>query len=127
MAMDIYNKTNSKHNRDLRLLGSWMLISPRNTKAKKLSVQIAEIPVDSEQPMHSHDPEQCYYVIRGKGLMVVENESNDVQEGDAVYIATNLKHGIKNTGHTVLEYLTVNAPVFSEHYEDAHWPEEPSI
>lgn len=102
-----------------------MLISPQNTESKNISLQISEVPVGSEQPIHNHEPEQCYYIIKGKGLMFIEAESKKIAAGDAIYIPSNLKHGIKNIGNEVLEYLTANAPVFSKEYEGALWPSAP--
>ena len=58
--------------------------------------------------------------------MTIEDESRRVAAGDAIYIPPNLKHGIKNIGDDVLEYLTANAPVFSDQYESALWPSVPS-
>ena len=84
------------------------------------------MPIGSEQPIHSHEPEQCYYIIKGQGLMIIEDESKEVSDGDAVLIPSNRKHGIKNIGNTILEYLTANSPVFSEEYEDSLWPAEPN-
>ena len=57
--------------------------------------------------------------------MTIENESKKVKAGDAIFIPSNLKHGLKNTGNDTLEYLTANTPVFSEQYERALWPVEP--
>ena len=57
--------------------------------------------------------------------MLIEEESKEVSAGDAVYIHSNLKHGIMNIGTDVLEYLTANAPVFSEQYESNLWPSAP--
>ena len=123
--MKISNRSNSRHTGELQILTSWMLIGPGNAASKNLSVQISEVPVGSEQPVHSHEPEQCYYIIKGKGLMVIEGESAEVFAGDAVLIPSGLKHGIRNTGHDVLEYLTANAPVFGRDYEEALWPAAP--
>jgi quercetin dioxygenase-like cupin family protein len=123
--MEIYNRTNSKHTGELPILTSWMLISPQTSPAKNLSIQISEVPVGSEQPIHHHKPEQCYYIIKGKGLMIIENESKEVVAGDAVYISSNLKHGIKNIGDDVLKYLTANTPAFSVQYENTLWPTAP--
>ncbi len=120
--MEIFNKGNSKNTGQLPILSSWMLISSQNSSAQGISVQISEIPIGSEQPLHNHDPEQCYYIIKGKGLMIIEDETREVSAGDAVYIPSNKKHGIKNLGDDVLEYLTANSPVFSEQYENNLWP-----
>ena len=122
--MEIYNKSNSKNTGDLEMLTSYMLISSQNSSTQNISIQISEVPIGSEQPIHSHEPEQCYYIIKGKGLMIIENESKEVVEGNAIYIPPNHEHGIKNTGNTVLEYLTANSPVFSKEYEDSLWPGE---
>lgn len=123
--MEIFNRSNSKSTGNLPLLTSWMLISPRNSSARAMSMQISEVPAGSSQPLHHHGPEQCYYIIRGKGLMVIEDETRDVSAGDAVCIPADKMHGIKNTGEDVLEYLTANSPAFSETYESTLWPADP--
>jgi quercetin dioxygenase-like cupin family protein len=123
--MEIFNKGNSRNTGQLPILRSWMLISPQNSSTQNISVQISEIPIGSEQPIHDHDPEQCYYVIKGRGLMIIEEETREVTAGEAVYIPPNKKHGIKNIGNDVLEYLTVNSPVFSKQYENTLWPADP--
>ena len=124
--MEVFNRNNSTNTGKLPILTSWMLISPKNSSTQNLSIQNSEVPVGSEQPIHNHEPEQCYYVIKGKGLMVIEDESREISAGDAVYISSYLKHGIKNIGNDVLEYLTANTPVFSDQYESTLWPSVPS-
>ena len=123
--MKIFNKSNSKNTGELPILTSWMLVSPQNSSTRKFSLQISEIPVGSKQPLHHHDPEQCYYIIKGRGLMIIEEQTREGTAGDAVYIPSNKKHGIKNIGNDILEYLTANSPVFSKQYEDTLWPANP--
>jgi quercetin dioxygenase-like cupin family protein len=91
-----------------------------------LSIQISTIPKGSGQPIHAHDPEQCYYIIKGTGLMIIEDETREVTSGDAIYIPSNKKHGIKNIGDMALEYLTANSPAFTKDYEDSLWLSEPA-
>jgi mannose-6-phosphate isomerase-like protein (cupin superfamily) len=57
--------------------------------------------------------------------MIIEDESREVTSGDAIYIPSNRKHGIKNIGDMGLEYLTTNSPVFTKDYEDFLWPSDP--
>lgn len=123
--MEIFNTSNSRHTGSLEILTSHLLISPHSSSARNLSIQISTVPVGSEQPVHAHAPEQCYYIIRGTGLMRIEDETKEVTAGDAVVIPANLKHGIRNIGATVLEYLTANAPAFTKEYEDSHWTTAP--
>jgi mannose-6-phosphate isomerase-like protein (cupin superfamily) len=125
VIMKVINRHNSNNTGDLKILTSWMLISPHNAASKNLSLQISEIPVGSEQPIHNHEPEQCYYIVKGKGLMIIENESQEVKAGDAIFIPSNVKHGIKNLGNEILEYITANSPVFSKEYEAHLWPAAP--
>jgi mannose-6-phosphate isomerase-like protein (cupin superfamily) len=116
--MEIFNKRNSRNTGTLEILTSHMLISPQNSPTKNLSIQISTIPKGSEQPIHAHDPEQCYYIISGTGLMIIEDETRKVTSGDAIYIPSNKKHGIKNIGDVALEYLTANSPAFTKDYEN---------
>jgi len=120
--MEIFNRDNSKNTGHPAMLNSWMLIGSRNSHAQNISIQISEIPVGSQQPMHHHAPEQCYYIIRGRGIMMIEKDEEDVCAGDAVFIPSNAEHGIKNIGDDVLEYLTANSPMFDEQYENRLWP-----
>lgn len=123
--MEIFNKATSRNTGALDILTSYMLISPQSSSAKNLSIQVSMVPIGSQQPIHAHDPEQCYYIIKGKGLMVIEDETCEVSSGDAVYIPSNKKHGIKNIGDIALEYLTANSPAFTKEYEEALWPSNP--
>src|SRR4030042_3585529 len=120
--MKIFNKNNTSNTGNLPILKSHMLIGSRNVPDTRVSIQISQIPVKSEQPLHSHGPEQVYYIIRGSGLMIIENEHEQVRAGDAVYIPANAMHGIKNIGDETLEYLTANSPPFSVDYENKLWP-----
>jgi len=122
--MKIFNKRNSFNTGSLEILKSHMLIGSRNVEGTGISIQISEIPINSEQPLHNHMPEQCYYIISGKGLMIIENEQEYVTAGDAVFVPSNKKHGIKNTGSEVLQYLTANSPAFDEEYENRLWPDK---
>jgi mannose-6-phosphate isomerase-like protein (cupin superfamily) len=125
--MEIFNRSNSRNTGELTTLRSWMLISSQISSTRSISMQISEIPAGSEQPVHNHDPEQCYYIIKGRGLMIIEDETREMNAGDAVHIPSNKKHGIKNIGNEVLEYLTANSPAFTKEYEDRLWPSNQGI
>jgi mannose-6-phosphate isomerase-like protein (cupin superfamily) len=122
--MEIFNKDNTRNTGSLEILKSYMLIGSRNVKDAGISIQISYIPVNSGQPIHSHEPEQCYYIISGNGLMSIDNDEEYVNAGDAVHIPSGKKHGIRNVGTDALQYLTANSPAFSEEYESRLWPEK---
>jgi mannose-6-phosphate isomerase-like protein (cupin superfamily) len=121
----VFNIENTKRNANTDVLTSYMLISPQNAFSKNLSIQLSFIPIGSEQPIHAHEPEQVYYIVKGQGLMSIDNESREVSAGDSILIPSNSNHGMKNIGNKTLEYLTANSPVFQKEYEDSLWSKEP--
>ena len=52
--------------------------------------------------------DRAYYIIEGKGTVIVADEENTVQAGDAVYIPKNTPHSIEGQ----LTYVLLNAPSF---------------
>jgi quercetin dioxygenase-like cupin family protein len=104
---------------------TYLLIGEESVGAKKISIQITDVDEDSEQFLHSHKPEQCCYIIEGKGLITVDDESREVFAGDAIYIPSNSRHGIKNIANGTLKYLTANSPCFGKIKEAELWPVKP--
>jgi len=100
-----------------------LLLGETNYGSKDISIQVTDIEPDGMQFVHSHEQEQYYYIISGTGLMVIDDQSKEVEEGDAVFIPSNSTHGIKNIGNDRLIYLTANQ-AFGERREKELWPEE---
>ena len=51
----------------------------------------------SQQGLHAHDhSEQIYVVVRGRGLMIVDDEALEIEAGSAVLIRAGAKHAIRN-------------------------------
>ena len=102
-----------------------LLIRELNSGSKGISMQITEVDSDGMQLLHSHGEEQCYYIIEGTGLMLVNEESEAVEEGYAVFVPSGSTHGIKNTGHGKVAYVTANQ-AFGKQREREIWPEKPA-
>jgi phosphinothricin acetyltransferase len=122
--MMIYNKKNSSTGQYDGFV-TYLLIGEENVGAKNISIQITNVDVNGEQFLHSHKPEQCYYIIEGKGLMTVDDETKEVVAGDAIYLPSNSRHGIKNITNGPLKYLTANSPCFGKIKEAELWPLKP--
>ena len=43
-----------------------LLIGESNVGTKRLSIQITDVEVNKEQFLHSHEPEQCDYIVKGR-------------------------------------------------------------
>ena len=99
-----------------------LLIGELNSGSTEISMQITDVEPDEMQFLHSHSQEQCYYIISGKALMIIDEESEEVKGGDAIFIPSGATHGIKNIGNTLLTYLTANQ-AFGKQKENELWPE----
>ena len=59
---------------------------------------------------HKHTGnEEIYYVIKGKGLMTVDGEENEVKNGDAVITQSGSSHSLKNIGKNNLKIIVFEA------------------
>jgi mannose-6-phosphate isomerase-like protein (cupin superfamily) len=103
-----------------------LLIGEINSGSQEISIQITYVKPQGMQFLHSHKQEQCYYIISGTGLMIIDDCTKEVKEGDAVFIPSNSKHGIKNIGNDMLTYLTANH-AFGKLREQEIWPQEGSL
>ena len=79
----------------------------------KSSIQFlheTEILPNSTIGYHKHEGnEEIYYIISGKGLMMVDNYEKEVGPGDAIITQSGSSHGLKNTGSTNLKILVFEA------------------
>ncbi len=103
-----------------------LLIGEINSDSKEISIQITYVEPNGMQFLHSHEQEQCYYIISGTGLMIIDDQTKKVKEGDAVFIPSNSTHGIKNIGNNRLTYLAANQ-AFGGQREIELWPEEKAL
>jgi mannose-6-phosphate isomerase-like protein (cupin superfamily) len=67
-------------------------------------------------PHHHREIEEIYYVISGRGLMTVGDETREVSAGDAIYVPRDHRHSLRNTGSEPIRLVLVCGPAFF--YED---------
>jgi quercetin dioxygenase-like cupin family protein len=103
----ITNETNS-HCGQYDGFSTNLLIGESNTGCDEISTQITTVLPGKMQSIHRHPQCQCYYILQGKGQVVIDDEEQELLPGDAVLIPANAMHGIKNIGETTLRYLTAN-------------------
>jgi quercetin dioxygenase-like cupin family protein len=59
---------------------------------------------------HLHqDAEQLYYILRGHGHMIVDDEQYPVREGDVVYLPPGVRHRAVNDSDDWMEHLIITA------------------
>lgn len=92
-----------------------LLITPANSGSKALTMGQTTIHPGCRTTGHAHaDREEVYFVIQGKGLMIVGEDRCEIGPGDAVYVPHGEFHATHNTGNTVLDYIWVTAAKIKE-------------
>jgi mannose-6-phosphate isomerase-like protein (cupin superfamily) len=122
--MHILSQNNSpRYQRDG--ITSYLCVSEKTCAAEKLAVTIVEMESGGFQHLHTHEPEQMYYILEGQGLMTLDGEEQPVQAGDCVFFPSFAEHGLKNTGGGVLRYLIAASPSFTLEQCERWWPLKP--
>jgi mannose-6-phosphate isomerase-like protein (cupin superfamily) len=101
---------------------SYLLASPRTSTAEHLTTTIAVIEPGGEQRIHSHQPEQVYFILEGRGLMTVGGETQRVGPGDCIFIPSGQSHGLNNDGDVTLRYFSAAAPAYEAGHLEKIWP-----
>jgi mannose-6-phosphate isomerase-like protein (cupin superfamily) len=100
---------------------SYLLASPRTTSAEHLTTTLAVIQTGGEQRLHTHPPEQVYFVLEGRGLMTVGSETQRVGPGDCIFIPSGQPHGLKNESDVPLRYFSAAAPAYQPGHLEKTW------
>ena len=104
---------------------SYLLASARTSESELLTTTLVEIEPGGHQRLHSHIPEQIYFILEGSGSMTVGSETESVGPGDCVFIPSGAEHGLSNGGNAALKYFSASAPTFDKDQLDEYWPLEP--
>ncbi len=119
--MKILHKNSSpRYQRDQ--ITSYLLVSERTCAAERLSITLVEMEPGGVQRLHSHEPEQTYYILEGRGLMTVDGVQQEVSTGDTIFFDSFAEHGLENIGDTTLKYLSAASPSFTLEQCEELWP-----
>jgi mannose-6-phosphate isomerase-like protein (cupin superfamily) len=87
------------------------LLAHRNSCIRNQTLAEARLLVgNSTTPHHHRQTEEIYYVLEGRGLMCLGDETREVGPGDAIAIPPGAVHEIRNIGSRVLKFLCCCAP-----------------
>ncbi len=81
-----------------------------NAPAKNLGLVMFYLPPHVILAPGSHETEETYVILEGKGKMTFERYEREVKKGDFVYLAPWCLHGIENTGTETLVVLIATSP-----------------
>jgi quercetin dioxygenase-like cupin family protein len=73
--------------------------------APNFAMRLFEIDPQGFSPLHYHPWEHEVYMLEGEGTITSEEGEHPLRKGDVVFIASNERHQITNTGNTILKFL----------------------
>lgn len=96
-------------NRENEILrDTYYLIDPKDSPSKNLTMGYTVIYPTGKTTGHAHDDmEEVYYILTGKGKMVIDDDEFPVQAGDAFYVPFGAYHVTFNTGNQPLAMVWV--------------------
>jgi mannose-6-phosphate isomerase-like protein (cupin superfamily) len=90
------------------LRDTYYLIDPENSPSKNLTMGYTVIYPTGKTTGHAHDDmEEVYYILTGKGKMVIGDDEFPIQSGDAFYVPFGKYHVTYNTGNQPLAMVWV--------------------
>lgn len=94
---------------DHRPRTTWRLAVDPGTEGRTAALSFLEerCAVGDRIPLHRHDVDEVVIVVGGVGAYTLDGETQDVEEGDVVFIPAGAAHGTVNRGDDVLHLHAV--------------------
>jgi mannose-6-phosphate isomerase-like protein (cupin superfamily) len=73
---------------------------------------IAQLAPGKRLEAHTDPMEEIYFIMNGEGEMTLDDETQHVVPGDAIWIPTGSRHSLSNTGRDDCIILVVAAPAW---------------
>lgn len=88
--------------------------------ALRYSLAHATLAVGETSQPHSLKTSEVYYILSGKGEMHIEDETELVEPGDAVYIPPNRRQFIRSCGEEPLVFICIVDPAWRKEDETVY-------
>ena len=95
------------------------LLNPLKEKLELgYSFAVAKVASGNKTALHALTYSEVYYIIKGSGIMHIDDESKQVESGTIIYIPPHAKQYIENTGKTDLEFICIVDPAWRPECEE---------
>ncbi len=88
--------------------------------ALRYSLAHATLPVGKTSQPHSLTTSEVYYILSGEGEMHIDDETQIVSSGDAVYIPPHTRQFIRNCGVEPLVFICIVDPAWRKEDETVY-------
>lgn len=90
-----------------------LLVDRANSAIASVSLAHATVAVGAETVWHRLDStDEIYFILTGRGLVSVGDESREVRPGDTVWIPAGVPQKIRNLGPKPLAFLCACGPAY---------------
>lgn len=88
------------------------VVHPTNPVASSIhhGVTLLYVPPHAKLELHSHETEETYYIVSGRGVFYLIDGNRPIEQGHFIYLPSWCEHGIENTGTDMLVALVATAP-----------------
>jgi mannose-6-phosphate isomerase-like protein (cupin superfamily) len=94
------------------LRDTYFLIDPETSPSRNLKMGYTIVYPTGKTTGHAHeDMEEVYFILSGRGKMVIDADEFPIKEGDAFYVPFGAFHVTYNTGIQPLKILWVTGRV----------------
>ena len=113
--MIIKNQTNST-----KITGNegaiiYDLLNPQHVEdVIRYSLAYVNLPHGKSTLSHMMKTSEVYYILEGEGMLHLNNESNHVKVGDAIFIPPGSKQHFDNVGSGNLKFLCIVDPAWKK-------------
>ena len=97
-----------------------LLNANTDRRAYRYSLAHAVVKPGIKTKPHSLNTSEVYYILQGKGLMRVDQETAEVGPGDCIDIPPRSTQWIENAGKTELVFLCIVDPAWRSEDETVH-------
>jgi len=90
------------------------IASPRNSRARELSIADIIIPAGVAVKPHYHEVmEEIYYVTGGEGVMIIDGVEQKIGVGNAVAFRPGERHSVRNESKAALRLIVTCTPAWT--------------
>jgi mannose-6-phosphate isomerase-like protein (cupin superfamily) len=90
---------------------SKLLVNPRNTDTAQFDFRVSLYPPKAKVEEHTHErAEHIYYIMAGRGLMRLGDETRVVVGQDTIFIPPGVSHSLDNNSLEDLLFVVVTSP-----------------
>jgi mannose-6-phosphate isomerase-like protein (cupin superfamily) len=94
------------------------LLNPQHVEnGIRYSLAYVNLPHGKSTLSHIMKTSEVYYILEGKGVLHINNESDNVKVGDTIFVLPGSKQYIENIGSGGLKFLCIVDPAWKKDNE----------